>query len=583
MKKNILFYIYLIFGISVFAQTSININAEQSLGSIRADMLKEICKLKEIPKDIEETITIIRVDNFKKKVKEKNGIDDNTKKIIEKTPAITSQTDSESIKKSIQDLKDFNNSIKAEINSYDSKKFEERISKAEEKLSKPSESQTNSIKNLETELSKIKGELEKIKKRVTNLEEKITSIIKEKKEAPNTEESKKSKVFLYILLLAVVLGASWFVIKKKVYKKSSLKPTIKEKEKEKEIVNTPTIKDVTHTDNTVITNQKKEIVNTPTIKEEENKATPIPTAVPASTVLNNNSVKTDKNAFAKDADDWIVVGASVTGNGHISSGKPCQDNHKYEYLGDGWGIAIVSDGAGSAEKSEIGSKVVAYRGVTLFKELIVSKEWQTKNELPTDKEWEESAYKVLFELRNNMEEVANKNNIPIKALSATAIVVIHTPKGLLVTHIGDGRAGYKNKEGNWLPLITPHKGEEANQTIFVPHDGWNIPFLNMSGTRVPESVVIREKPYGFVLMSDGCETTAWQCIQKKEGTERYYDPNKPHTPFFKSLDEQLQKFRKQNTDLTERAKSWWKFIESGNDSFVRETDDKTMILGVLNL
>ncbi|WP_454996109.1 protein phosphatase 2C domain-containing protein [Capnocytophaga leadbetteri] len=575
MKKYILFYIYLIFGISAFAQ----ISAEESLGSIRADMLKEICELKGIPEDIKRIIDPINVNNFKKEVQKKNGIDGNTKKIIEKTPVITSKTDNKSIKQSIQDLKDFNNSIKAKINSYDSKKFEERISEAEEKLFKPSESQTNSTKNLETELSKIKGELEKIKKRVTNLEEKITSIIKEKKEAPNTEESKKSKVFLYILLLAVVLGASWFVIKKKVYKKSSLKPTIKEKE----IVNTPTIKDVTHTDNTVITNQKKEIVNTPTIKEEENKATPIPTAVSTSTVLNNNSVKTDKNAFAKDADDWIVVGASVTGNGHIGSGKPCQDNHKYEYLGDGWGIAIVSDGAGSAEKSEIGSKVVAYRGVTLFKELIASKEWQTRNELPTDKEWEESAYKVLFELRNNMEEVANKNNIPIKALSATAIVVIHTPKGLLVTHIGDGRAGYKNKEGNWLPLITPHKGEEANQTIFVPHDGWNIPFLNMSGTRVPESVVIREKPYGFVLMSDGCETTTWLCNQKKEGVERYYDPNKPHTPFFESLDKQLQNLRKENTDLTERAKNWWKFIESGNDLFVRETDDKTMILGVLNL
>ena len=577
MKKYILFYIYLIFGISAFAQ----ISAEESLGSIRADMLKEICELKGIPEDIKRIIDPINVNNFKKEVQKKNGIDGNTKKIIEKTPVITSKTDNKSIKQSIQDLKDFNNSIKAKINSYDSKKFEERISEAEEKLFKPSESQTNSTKNLETELSKIKGELEKIKKRVTNLEEKITSIIKEKKEAPNTEESKKSKVFLYILLLAVVLGASWFVIKKKVYKKSSLKPTIKEKEKE--IVNTPTIKDVTHTDNTVITNQKKEIVNTPTIKEEENKATPIPTAVSTSTVLNNNSVKTDKNAFAKDADDWIVVGASVTGNGHIGSGKPCQDNHKYEYLGDGWGIAIVSDGAGSAEKSEIGSKVVAYRGVTLFKELIASKEWQTRNELPTDKEWEESAYKVLFELRNNMEEVANKNNIPIKALSATAIVVIHTPKGLLVTHIGDGRAGYKNKEGNWLPLITPHKGEEANQTIFVPHDGWNIPFLNMSGTRVPESVVIREKPYGFVLMSDGCETTTWLCNQKKEGVERYYDPNKPHTPFFESLDKQLQNLRKENTDLTERAKNWWKFIESGNDLFVRETDDKTIILVVLNL
>ena len=105
----------------------------------------------------------------------------------------------------------------------------------------------------------------------------------------------------------------------------------------------------------------------------------------------------------------------------------------------------------------------------------------------------------------------------------------------------------------------------------------------MSGTRVPESVVIREKPYGFVLMSDGCETTTWLCNQKKEGVERYYDPNKPHTPFFESLDKQLQNLRKENTDLTERAKNWWKFIESGNDLFVRETDDKTMILGVLNL
>lgn len=584
MKKNILFYIYLIFGISAFAQTPINaeqtpIDAEQILGSIRADMLNEICKLKKIPDDIKKHITPRSVQDFKKKVKEANKkeIDEDTKKIIEKTPTITRKTDNKSIEQSIQQLRNFNKSIGDEIKNYNTKKFEENISKAKSTLlGNTSEIQTDKAKDLEKELSKIKGELEKIEKRVTNLETKIISI--KEGTVTNTGKSEKgNSILLFLLLLAIVLLATWFIIKKKSSKKNrSRKPNKEASELPTALVKpmqTDAKNNVTHN---VTTNLKKEEVDTPTIKEE-NKVTPDPED------FYKSFIKTDKNAFAKDADDWIVVGASVTGNGHIASGKPCQDNHKYEYLGDGWGIAIVSDGAGSSEKSEIGSKLVAYRGVDLFKELIVSKGWQTKNELPTNEEWEENAYKVLHRLRDDMELLADKKNVPIKEFSATAIVLIHSPKGLLATHIGDGRAGYKSKDGIWLPLITPHKGEEANQTIFLPHDYWNIPFLKLSGKRVPESIVIREKIFGFVLMSDGCETTAWQCIQKQEGTERYYDPNKPYTPFFQSLDKQLQSFRKNNTDLTERAESWWKFIESGNASFVRETDDKTMILGVLNL
>jgi hypothetical protein len=577
MKKYILFYIYLIFGISAFAQTPIN--AEQSLGSIRADMLNEICKLKKIPDDIKKHITPVSVQDFKKKVEETKEIDETTEKIIEKTPTITSKTDTESIEQSIQQLRDFNNSIGVKIKDYDTKKFEKEISKAESTLlANTSENQTNKAKVLEKELSKIKGELEKIEKRVTNLETKINSI--KEGTVTNTGKSEKgNSILLFLLLLVIVLLATWFIIKKK----SSKKNRNRQSNKDLSVPITTLVKpmqadDKNNVTHIVTTNLKKEEFDSPTVKEK-NKVTPASDPV----VLNNSPIKTDKNAFAEDADDWIIVGASVTGNGHIASGKPCQDNHKYEYLGDGWGIAIVSDGAGSAGKSEIGSKLVAYRGIDLFKELIMSKGWQTKNELPTNEEWEENAYKVLRRLRDDMELLADKKNVPIKEFSATAIVVIHSPKGLLATHIGDGRAGYKNKDGIWLPLITPHKGEEANQTIFLPHDYWNIPFLKLSGKRVPESVVIREKIFGFVLMSDGCETTAWQCIQKREGTERYYDPNKPYTPFFQSLDKQLQSFRKDNTDLTERAESWWKFIESGNASFVRETDDKTMILGVLNL
>ncbi|MDR2511317.1 MAG: protein phosphatase 2C domain-containing protein [Bacteroidales bacterium] len=288
-----------------------------------------------------------------------------------------------------------------------------------------------------------------------------------------------------------------------------------------------------------------------------------------------------KTAFAEDADEWIIVGASVIGNGHISAKLPSQDNHKYENLGEGWGIAIVSDGAGSAEYSHIGSKIVTERGIAHFKALIEKEGWLKNNELPSDAKWLQLSYATLKAVHNDMDAFAKVHNILLKSLYATAIVVIHTPNGMLATHIGDGRAGYKNRQSEWKALITPHKGEEANQTIFVPSDFWNIPNYVMSGVLVPESVVIREKPFAFTLMSDGCESSAWQYYTKDETTGKFFDPNKPYPAFFDSLSETLQSFRNDKTALKERERKWANFITAGNESLKKELDDKTMILGVL--
>jgi hypothetical protein len=103
----------------------------------------------------------------------------------------------------------------------------------------------------------------------------------------------------------------------------------------------------------------------------------------------------------------------------------------------------------------------------------------------------------------------------------------------------------------------------------------------MSDVLVPESVVVREKPFAFTLMSDGCETTAWLCNQKNEKTGKFFDPNEPYHGFFNPLDETLQSFRNNEVNLEERKEKWKNFITSGNKSFEREQDDKTMILGVL--
>jgi len=278
--------------------------------------------------------------------------------------------------------------------------------------------------------------------------------------------------------------------------------------------------------------------------------------------------------------EWVVVGASVKGNGHIESNMPCQDNSKFEILGKGWGVAVVSDGAGSAAHSDMGSKVVVERGTLHFKNLVEKEGWMDKNTLPSDAEWLQKSYFVLKTIRNEVEMVAKKNNVDLKSLSATCLAVIFSPMGLLAVHVGDGRMGCKTAAGGWKAIMTPHKGDEANQTLFLISEFWDIPNYVQSGVLVPESMVVREPVDAFAVMSDGCESTAWLCTAQNAETGKYYDQNMPFEGFFNPLEETLASFHKDNVPEDERKQKWYKFIESGTKGFVKEQDDKTMILGV---
>jgi hypothetical protein len=48
-----------------------------------------------------------------------------------------------------------------------------------------------------------------------------------------------------------------------------------------------------------------------------------------------------------------LFGASVIGPLHIQNDIPCQDAYVYEILSSGWGLIAVTDGLGSASKSDI--------------------------------------------------------------------------------------------------------------------------------------------------------------------------------------------------------------------------------------
>lgn len=308
---------------------------------------------------------------------------------------------------------------------------------------------------------------------------------------------------------------------------------------------------------------------------------PKPLPIPPNPMPEPISITINPTTFAIDGDKWSVIGSSVIGNSHISMNLPCQDNCKYEYIGEGWGIAVTSDGAGSAKRSEIGSKIVAERAIVHFKQLIEELGWMQNNELPTDAVWSKHAYTKLNKIYQEIVAFAKTKELDYKDLSATAIILIHTPKGVLCTHIGDGRAGYRDESGEWKAIITPHKGEEANQTIFITSDFWSIPNYTMSDVFVPESIVIREEITAFTLMSDGCEHTAWQCNYFDAEKNKYYDPNRPHDKLYESLSKTLVKYHAEGVDINRRKEQWQQFLVDGNKSFQKESDDKTMILGVL--
>ena len=623
MRKITSIFVFLLFSCNLCAQIDESVLID-CFGQLRSDMVREVCQFVNFQNDsILKTISNESLNDFKKKIAKKDtllGIVSLAKPLAG-TDIKKYHNDIEATRIAFRDkMENYYPTRKGEIE----KLFMNYIVKIDELTN-----ECNAYKNDKDNYLSLYPNGYFVKFFTATDKKGNSDLNKDSTKTTNNSQEEKTKVevineseggfFSFIKGMffgAVILFAMYYFFKrrkKKPAKKeqnkkgSDIKGTSNNNEKEvgvlpKEVITSKPVPDTTSLLNEKADNKESikddsqkdkpekeeniEIVQSGEVNETEKKSeTPI---VFESSPKEEKPIPIPTKPFdpkgkcmAIDAGEWIVVGASVQGNGHISMNMPCQDNHGYEYLGDGWGIAITSDGAGSAKLSHMGSAATVSRAMLHFKELVEKEGWKNMSVLPADGDWIKKSYKVLKRVRDELEALANKNKCGVNDLSATIITVIHSPLGLLVAHIGDGRAGYKDMSGEWHSIITPHKGEEANQTIFIPSDFWNIPFYEMSGATVPESRVIRDKVAAFTLMSDGCENTSWLCNQFNETTGKYFDPNVPYKKFFDPLLNTLQSYRENNITIEEREAKWYSFIKEGNNSFVRETDDKTMILGAL--
>jgi serine/threonine protein phosphatase PrpC len=93
---------------------------------------------------------------------------------------------------------------------------------------------------------------------------------------------------------------------------------------------------------------------------------------------------------------WVVGGASSIGCRHIEENTPIEDNCYYESWGNGWGIAVVSDGAGSREKSAIGSRLVSHLYAPRFLKNNLKQFYDT-SVLPSSAQWQKISLRSLYE------------------------------------------------------------------------------------------------------------------------------------------------------------------------------------------
>lgn len=256
---------------------------------------------------------------------------------------------------------------------------------------------------------------------------------------------------------------------------------------------------------------------------------------------------------------WKMISASVKG----ANKKSCQDSNYISQLSNGWGVCVVTDGAGSCAHSRVGARFAARRIGNIFEAL--AKKYQEKG-YPSEKVWEQDSVLAFLHARSELEFIATKRSkMDVYEYSSTVIAIMYSPDFILITNIGDGRAGYRTADGVWHALFSPMKGTYANETYFLTSK--NLCSL------VQTNVVKADNIDSIVAMSDGVENYAWS-ISSYDETGSVNSLNQPFPGF---LDPLIATLFPEKLDLEQSQQALTNLLRD-HDVLKNEPDDKTLIV-----
>jgi hypothetical protein len=187
-------------------------------------------------------------------------------------------------------------------------------------------------------------------------------------------------------------------------------------------------------------------------------------------------------------------------------GSPCQDRLACAVLTNGSLVAVVSDGAGSAPRAEVGAEVVVHAVMDRLRQLV---EEQGCPELLS------SLQDAALHARDAVLSRAEADGEGAASYAATLLALVDTPDGGAALQIGDGVIVVGEDDGGWQWMFWPQRGEYANTTRFLTDDD------------APDHVRVAEftgSPTDVAIMTDGLQSLAL-----------HYASQSVHDPFFAGM------------------------------------------------
>lgn len=161
---------------------------------------------------------------------------------------------------------------------------------------------------------------------------------------------------------------------------------------------------------------------------------------------------------------WSYLNVSVKGTSHEAKNIPCQDNNYCSIVQDINGaqilIAIVSDGAGSASKADIGSSETC----TKFSAFLID---CLKNGMVLNAFTEKFFKSWIVEFQNELATKATSEELTIRDYASTFLAAIVSAESACFVQIGDGAIVIKGEDDEYSYMFVPQNGQYANQTFFI--------------------------------------------------------------------------------------------------------------------
>jgi hypothetical protein len=150
-------------------------------------------------------------------------------------------------------------------------------------------------------------------------------------------------------------------------------------------------------------------------------------------------------------------GFTVPGPKHIEEGDPCQDAHKITTLKNGWVVAAVADGVGSAAHSDVSAKL-AVDNVTATVAGLMPDQWNVKSIMAL-------LHTGFIVAQKEIEKEAKRQNRTLDYYDTTLTAVVYDGRQIVFGHVGDSGVLGLGSFGDYVTVTQVQKGKSANEVM----------------------------------------------------------------------------------------------------------------------